>query len=245
MDFFERTFTIHSRDVTQNRQLRLSAMLGFFQEASISHTENLGMGREKTLDRGLLWIITKQSAEIIRMPRYDETVTLRTWPGRTMRVFFPRYYEIRSGEDLLVRGCAVWMLLSESSRSFVFPDEYDIEIDGFSTGDELDIPGSLAVCFRDPSGLTLCKTETYSARFSQIDINGHVNNCRYFDLVDDILPPDENTGYDHAMIEAEYLKEIRLGDTVVIKAYQSEDSKLIEGESDQSVFRIRIKTIVK
>ena len=76
MDFFERTFTIHSRDVTQNRQLRLSAMLGFFQEASISHTENLGMGREKTLDRGLLWIITKQSAEIIRMPRYDETVTL-------------------------------------------------------------------------------------------------------------------------------------------------------------------------
>ncbi|HAV27155.1 MAG TPA: hypothetical protein DCX23_02370, partial [Lachnospiraceae bacterium] len=155
MDYFEKTFTIHSRDVTRHRELRLSNMLGFFQEGSITHTESLGVGRDKTLDKGLLWIIARQSAEINRMPRYDEEVTFRSWPGPTMRIFFPRHYEVSSGNEILVRGCALWMLIDEKTRSFIFPDEYGIEIDGFLTGNEIPEPRSLAIWFKNTDDLRL------------------------------------------------------------------------------------------
>lgn len=89
---YERTLLIRSQHVTCCRRLRLSVLLGFFQEASIAHTEALGMGREKTLDRGLLWIITKQHVDIRRMPEYDEEITIRSWPGEMMHVLFPRFW---------------------------------------------------------------------------------------------------------------------------------------------------------
>lgn len=241
MDFYEKTFKIHSREVTLLRQLRLSNMLGLFQEASISHTELLGIGRDKTLDRGLLWIIAKQSAEIIRMPRYDETVTFRSWPGPSMRVFFPRYYEVLSEGEVIVRACAIWMLLDENTRTFIFPDEYGIEIDGFLTGRELAEPRSTAIYFKKKENLRLIGEEPYSARFSHIDINGHVNNCRYFDVVADMIPQEEYTGMDNTMIEAEYLKEVRPGDTITVKAYRTTDSWLFDGGTDKSCFRIIMK----
>ena len=243
MDYFEKTFIIHSRDVTRHRELRLSNMLGFFQEASISHTEALGVGRDKTLDKGLLWIIARQSAEIIRMPRYDEKVTFRSWPGPTMRVFFPRYYEVSSGGETIVRGCAMWMLIDEETRNFIFPDEYGIEIKGFFTGNEIPEPRSLAIWFKNTDDLRLVSESLYTARFSHIDINGHVNNCRYFDVVEDMIPTEEYIGYDNTLIEAEYLTEVRPGDTITVKAYRTDDARLFEGVTDRSCFRIRMKQI--
>ena len=53
------------------RRLRISTMFEWFQEGSITHTEELGCGREKTLDKGLLWVVTLQRAEIGRLPLYD------------------------------------------------------------------------------------------------------------------------------------------------------------------------------
>ena len=243
MDFFEKTIRIHSRDVTYMRHLRLSNLLGFFQEASISHTENLGVGREKTLDRGLLWIIAKQSIRIKRMPCYGETVTFRSWPGPTLRVFFPRYYEVLSGSDVIIKGCAIWMLLDERTRTFVFPDEYDIAIEGFLTGNEIPEPRSIAACFMNKDSLALVGEHTYTARFSQVDINGHVNNSKYFDIIEDLIPPEEHEGYDNTEIQAEYLKEICLGDTVSVRFYRTDGARLFEGGTDTSSFRIRIRNI--
>ncbi|MBQ6235656.1 MAG: hypothetical protein IJK54_07025, partial [Clostridia bacterium] len=78
------TYRILSSDTDANRNLRLSRLFTLLQEASIAHTTELGMGREKTLDRGLLWIVTLQRANIARLPVYDETVVLKSWPGKTM-----------------------------------------------------------------------------------------------------------------------------------------------------------------
>ena len=175
------------------------------------------------------------------MPRYDEEVTFRSWPGPTMRIFFPRHYEVSSGNEILVRGCALWMLIDEKTRSFIFPDEYGIEIDGFLTGNEIPEPRSLAIWFKNTDDLRLVSESLYTARFSHIDINGHVNNCRYFDVVEDMIPTEEYIGYDNTLIEAEYLTEIRPGDTITIRAYRTDDARLFEGVTDRSCFRIRMK----
>ncbi|MBR4446600.1 MAG: hypothetical protein IKS37_11970 [Solobacterium sp.] len=51
---YRTSLKLKNRDVDYYRRLRLSRMMELFQEASIAHTETLGAGREKTLDRGLL-----------------------------------------------------------------------------------------------------------------------------------------------------------------------------------------------
>ncbi|MBQ2493774.1 MAG: hypothetical protein II520_00895, partial [Bacilli bacterium] len=69
------------------KDLRLSSLLRLVQEASIRSVEELGYPREKTLDRGILWVVGKQRFEISRLPVYDEEVQVLTYPGKKMHFF--------------------------------------------------------------------------------------------------------------------------------------------------------------
>ena len=96
MSVYREELLLRSKDVDLHRRLRTSRLFELLQEASIRHTEQLGMGREKTLDKGILWVVGLQRAEITRMPVYDEQIVLKSWPGETMHFFFPRYYQVET-----------------------------------------------------------------------------------------------------------------------------------------------------
>ena len=102
-----RQFRVLSSDVDMSRSLRLSILFTLVQEAAIAHTIELGVPRQKTLDRGLLWVVTQYRARIYRLPQYDEDVRLVSWPGRTMHLFFPRYFRLEGleGELLITPAC--------------------------------------------------------------------------------------------------------------------------------------------
>ena len=236
---YERTLRIRSQHVTCCRRLRLSVLLEFFQEASIAHTEALGMGREKTLDRGLLWIITKQHVGIRRMPEYDEEITIRSWPGEMMHVLFPRFYEVVSGGDVIITGSALWMLIDAESRGFIFPDEHGIEIGEMNTGHALPLPATIRERLPE-AGDPRVRTVPRTASFSMLDINGHINNCGYFDLTDDLIPFSVHERSHPVSVDAEYLSEIRAGENFEITWLTENETWLFEGRSDRPKFRIKL-----
>ena len=69
-------------------------------------------------------------------------------------------------------------------------------------------------------------------RFSQIDINGHMNNTRYFDMIDDLLKKDCDGSADIAVpkkVLANYLSELKLGDEFTLDQYSNADTLFFEG----------------
>ncbi|MEE8722813.1 MAG: acyl-ACP thioesterase domain-containing protein [Eggerthellaceae bacterium] len=60
--------------------MRLSRLIETFQEAAIANTELLGRGRERTLDRGILWAVVGRSLRVNRWPRYGERIVVESWP---------------------------------------------------------------------------------------------------------------------------------------------------------------------
>ena len=232
---YEKPYTLTSSDVNRARRLRTSVMMRWLQEAAIAHTEALGMGREKTLDRGILWILGMQRAEISRMPVYDEKILVRSWPGKTMHLFFPRYYELVSadGSEILVRASALWMLLDQETRRFAFPEHYGIEIEGTETGREIRLPSS-------PKLIEADHEEYYTVPFSYVDLNGHMNNTRYFDLADDRLP-FEKEGRLLSSLAVEYLHEVREGEDVLLRFGTDGAVGVMTGEGAQPSFRLRLE----
>ena len=200
MSVYRQELRLRSSDVDIHRRLRLSTLFGLLQEASIAHTEALGMGRDKTLDRGLLWVVTLQRTEIARMPVYDEDVVLRSWPGRTMHVLFPRYYALdtAAGEPLL-RASALWTLVDSGTRKFVFPEKFGVTIEAAATGDEIPIPSA-------PRSIPWTEERDFTVPFSYVDLNGHMNNTRYFDLAEDCLPAAAE-GLPLRAVETEFSRE--------------------------------------
>jgi len=238
---YEKTYRLKSSDVNRFQRLRTSVMMRWLQEAAIAHTEELGMGREKTLDKGILWIVSLQRTEILRMPVYDEDILVRSWPGKTMHVFFPRYYELVSanGSEVLVRASALWMLLDEKTRHFVFPESYGIVIEGCVTGRETALPSS-------PKALPFTEESPFTVPFSYVDLNGHMNNTRYYDLADDLLP-FEKEGRLLKTLFTEYLHEIREDQCIVLRRGFDEngDAAFLVGEDEAgtALFRLRLEYV--
>jgi acyl-CoA thioesterase FadM len=93
-------------------------------------------------------------------------------------------------------------------------------------------------------------------RFSQVDINGHMNNTRYFDIIDDALYEmglksasctcdAEEAGRSSAvgtphLVRANYLSELRAGSRFGLRGYETENGALFFEGADEDKIRFRI-----
>ena len=221
------------------RRLRMSELFKLLEEASIAHTEELGCTRDKTLDRGLLWIITRQLVEIEELPAYDDEIIVRSWQGEMQHVFFPRFYEIERAGKILVRGQALWLLIEEETRSMIMPEDYGIFIPGRPDSDDMVLPAISLPKTAQNANIPLV------TRFSQVDINGHMNNTRYFDIIDDALHSTDAESFavsdaSPKTVLANYLSELRLGDSFSLNIYKDAGTLYFEGTGEKPYFRVKI-----
>ena len=218
---YRKSFTILSSDVDPNRKLKLSVLYKQFQEAAIAHTTKLGMGREKTLDKGLLWIITMEQLWIDRLPEYDEKVTLYSWPGKTMTMLFPRYYVLKneSGKQLL-EASSIWALISKDKRQLVFADKYGIKIEE-EKGKKIPMPSRILM--KD-----LEKRSEMKVPYSYADINMHMNNTRYLDLAYDHMPKKARNKTISG-VRSEFVSELKTDDILDLYDLYKDNSYYLEG----------------
>lgn len=234
MSIYRTTYHLKNNDVNLYRRLRTSRLFEMLQTACVMHTEQLGAGRTKTLDHGILWVVIQQTVTIERMPEYDEVITVETWPGNTMHVLFPRYFRVLDEKgNVLINGSALWTLIDAKTRSFVFANQYGIDVPGESHPGESALPKAV-------------KTETteehrsFTVPFSYCDLNGHMNNARYLDLVEDTLPY-EVVGRPLTSITTQYDHEIRYGETVDLAWGKHGSTYFVRGDGEKNCFRISMQ----
>ena len=234
MSILRQDFKILSSDVDLTRKIRLSTLFTRLQEAAIAHTIELGVGRDMTLDRGLLWAVTQYRLVFSRMPEYDDLVTLLSWPGKTMHLYFPRYFRLLDEKgNTLMDAVSLWVLIDEKSRSIVFPEDRGIEIPEIRTGLELPLPGRLR---REE----ITSSHSFTVPYSYVDLNGHMNNARYYDLAQDIMP-EELRERRLVSLMSEYIGEARLGDTLSAGYALSENSCFVCGSMEKPLFRMKFE----
>ena len=232
MKIYRQDFQVLSSDVDMTRTLRLSSLFTRLQAAAIAHTIDLGITRDKTLDKGLLWAVTQYRAVIHRLPQYDEKVTLLSWPGKTMHLYFPRYFRlVDTGGNVLFEAVSLWVLIDQKTRGIIFPESYDIYIKETVTGNELPIPGRIRRQETD-------SVFPFTVPYSFIDLNGHMNNARYYDLAVDHMPGEMHSRRLREL-SSEHIGEAQLGDVMKLGCAVSDNSFYICGEKEKPVFRIK------
>lgn len=233
MSIYSEKFTLANKDVDLYRRLRTSRLFEMLQAVSVAHTEQLGAGRQQTLDHGILWVVIQQSIQIHRMPAYEETITVETWPGRTMHVLFPRYYEVKDAHgSVLIQGSSLWTLIDQKTRKMVFADDYGIDIAGNEQKEHLPLP----------KALHQEETEhhvSFTVPYSYCDLNGHMNNARYFDLAEDNTPCAA-AGACLQAIAVQYSQEIRYGSTIDLNWAQKGSVLFLSGDEKQNHFRMKL-----
>ena len=234
MEPYRLEYKVLASDTDPSRRLRLSRLFTLLQEAAIAHTEALGFGREKTLDRGYLWVVTHVHLKVERMPEYDERVLLESVPGQTMHSLYPRYSRIVGTEgSTLLTASALWTLMDRRTRTMADPAETGVLIAGMAA----DWAGGFPRTPRAPAAGT---GELWTVPHSYTDLNGHMNNARYLDLAEDRLP-EVLWGRTPRELLVEYAAEIRAGETMALCCQAEENSFRISGSKDKRVFRINFE----
>lgn len=234
MSVYSTEFKILASDVDMYRRLRLSRLFTILQDVSLRHTDELGMGRDKTLDRGILWVVTMQRVDAERLPVYDEVVRLETWIGRVRHVMFPRFFRMTDLEGhTLLTASGFWMLIDEEKRCLLYPQHIGIAFPEENVADEPPLPSA-------PKSLEISGESLYTVPFSSIDLNGHMNNARYLDLAENVMP-EEIRAKDIRRINAEYAAEIRPDETVRLETGAEENAFYMAcTRDDKRLFRIRL-----
>jgi medium-chain acyl-[acyl-carrier-protein] hydrolase len=238
---FSRSVRVRSSDTDMYRQLTMSRLFSMLQEVSIAHTEALGFPRETTLDRGLLWVITRLRIRLARPVLYDETIRIETWPEPMIHMVYPRVCRIFDGQGRCIgKSSALWTIIDEASRRIALPSQTGVIIPGLHREGGLPLPQGLSVpegwpeqnkTFLPGSSVSqggqtadrAAHTARFAVRFSEIDLNGHVNNTRYFDWIDDLFAAPAHKGGLYREIQMNFLHEITPGAQVRL-VWKTEES---------------------
>ncbi|MDR2553463.1 MAG: acyl-ACP thioesterase [Treponema sp.] len=228
MDIFEEQRLIRFADIDQSDTITAAAVCDFFQEAAISHAELLGVGRNAMQKAGQVWILSRLSVFIERRSRYREQVMVRSWPRGSNRLFAVRDYDIRPpagptpGEpDVFVRGRSAWLILDMEKRRPLRPQAVAETLPPNEGINALPGPGGSneaapALESRDFSGPD-ARTFFRRAAYSDIDYNGHMNNTRYIQWIQDLMEPEILEEARQIRLDINYLSEVRRGENIALR----------------------------
>lgn len=239
-NIYTQKFTITDAHVDRYGRLRKSMLLYFAQEVAGAHFNIISMDYDALASKGLFWAIIRQRVQINRMPLRGETIRVETWPMPTTRVAYPRsvvaYDE--QGQEIF-RCISLWVLMDLQSRSMVLPGKSGISVEGTLRGNELAAPGSLP-----PKSLQQHRLRPVC--FTDLDRNGHMNNTRYLDWIDDLLPSEHHEKMTPAEFTVCYLSEAREGQQLDMAWDILEDGCLQVdayrkmGEKDERIFSAKL-----
>jgi acyl-ACP thioesterase len=197
------------------------AVFNYFQDAAAAHAERIGVGRAAMLANNQVWVLSRMSVLIEKRARFGDDIVLRSWPRGYDRLFCVRDYDIaNTGGDIMVRARSGWLVVDWEKRRPLRPQSLSLDIPVNEGLDALD--GS-------PAGLetknNLLKITERRASYSDIDFNGHMNNARYVQWIQDVANGDALQNAQRLRLDINYLNETHLNDTIEIWSAPIEDDK--------------------
>ena len=217
-------FFINSIDGDQFQEVKLSSLFRMFQEIATAHADKLGVGTEKTFALGQAWILTRMQVEMYRYPRYEETIVIYTYPGDNKSFIFPRYFEVKTKKgELLARCSTLWAIIDLATRKVSLNPFGKLKLPEEHHQDELPLPGKVATT-------ELSLLENRKVRYSEMDMNGHLNNTKYVDYIVDAIPVDKLKENRIKSFLINFNKEIKADDVVNINTGTIDNQTIITGD---------------
>ena len=235
MMIFEKEYELRAADFDCYDRMHPASILSLFQDVAGIHANELGIGFAALMERQTIWVLTKVRYELVGTPRRYERVRVRTWPLPPARINFRREYCIETMDgEVLVQGTSEWVVVhSEKRRVLPAVDVYPT--DDYCT--DTCFPGRLAkVPLFDPEG----EGREVVPGFTQLDINGHINNTCYADFVMDALSPAADTVVTGLQID--YHRELMAGQRFTLHLRREGDQLLACGSAEgERMFSCRLQ----
>jgi len=235
---FQQKFKTSWHDTDANRIVRPTQLLVYMQETSNFHVASSGMTLDELRDKKRLAFILSKIKLAIHKPLYAyEDIDVETWTADTRGFGFLRFFRIKRGEEIIAEAESTWALVGLDDKKLYRTDSLDWNLEG----DEV-INVGLPNRFRVPHNEELTVLGDRRIVYSDLDYNQHMNNTKYADMLCDFLPI-ERVGNIKGM-SLVYLHEAHFGDTVTVRAKETEEGYLVRTVNSEGVACLEAQILI-
>lgn len=225
--YFEMDFTVDSRAIDMFTQCRPSALLGYLQEAATLAALDLGASGPEVLEKyNCMWMIARMWVEMDKPLYWNERFTVRTWHRGAAGASSYRDFDVYQDGKVIGQGVSTWVLVDADSHKLFRMKELT-EFQGTDGGEmckniklhRVKLPESFDT------------REERPMRYSETDINGHINNIHYADFACDALHMERyGEGKFVRQFQIGYVGECHAGETIYIDTAVQGDKLFARGE---------------
>ena len=235
-------YTVHSYETDSQGALAATGVMNFLQDIASHHASILHFGKDDLEKQNRFWVLSRILVNIERLPGWNEEVEVTTWPRGIDKLFAIRDFVIHdTNGERLVSAVSCWLMVDSDTRRPVRPDHLLEKLNGFTPGqDEPGImPGKL-----DPPSPQAYRSPESPVKYSDLDINMHVNNVKYLQWAVDTYPLSFLQANRIRAIEANYLSETVPGDSYVVTSEEDESGfhhSIMKSGGSTEACRIRLE----
>ena len=189
------------------------------------------------------WVLSRLAIELDDLPSCHESFSIQTWVENVYRLFADRNFAILNKDDKPIGYVrSVWAMISMETRT---PANllalHGERITNSICGKECPIakPGRVKVSQQEA-------VSEYVAKYSDLDINGHVNSVKYIEHILDLFPLETYKEKALKRFEIAYVAESYYDDALSFYLEQKGENEYdIEVKKNNQEVVVRSKVIFK
>ena len=205
------------------------------------HAAERGFGIAELNENHYTWVLSRLAVEMEEMPRAYEKFSIRTWVENVYRLFTDRNFEIVNAAGKPIGYArSLWAMISMETRK---PADL-LALHGGGITDyicdkecPIEKAGRVKVNEAEP-------VARYTAKYGDIDLNGHVNSVKYIEHALNLFPLEMFREKSLRRFEVAYVAESYYGDTLCFYREQVGEGEYdIEIKKNDTEVVVRIKMI--
>ena len=205
------------------------------------HAAERGFGIAELNENHYTWVLSRLAVEMEEMPRAYEKFSIRTWVENVYRLFTDRNFEIVNAAGKPIGYArSIWAMISMETRK-------PADLQALHGGGITDYICDKECPIEKAGRVKVNEAEPvarYTAKYGDIDLNGHVNSVKYIEHALNLFPLEMFREKNLRRFEVAYVAESYYGDTLCFYREQVGEGEYdIEIKKNDTEVVVRIKMI--
>lgn len=207
-------------EIDHRGTMTLPALINYFQDSSIFHSEAAGLGMDYLKAEKKAWVLSYWQVIAERYPKLGEEITVGTFATEFNGLYGKRnFYMDDCRGNRLACANSIWVFMDLAKGRPVRPAPEQTEPYGTCPPLSMPYEGRKIVIPEKCESLP-----SFPVRRHHIDTNEHVNNCQYVQMALETVPREMTV----RQLRVDYKRSATLGDRIFPKISTEERRTVVE-----------------
>lgn len=234
-----REYVLDIGQIDSRHMARPSAIVDFMQDIATRHAGVMGISGEELEKKNCFWVLSRLKYTLNRPLYFYEKLRVTTIPRKLRGASWYRDFVFETEDGVVGNAVTVWAIVDLETRRLVRPQSLGMDFTGQDTG-KTEMLRALRA-----ENLKPCFDRV--VRYSDIDVNCHLNNVKAVDILSDTFGLEDDTARWVSQLQVNYISESICGTKLsLMRGVQSDGSLCVaayDGEQEKVQARAVFSTV--